>query len=155
MTRATSSHRLAAGALLGVVVLLAPACGDGGAEAGGGEARRIDVTISDFVFDPSSISVAPGESVTITLANEDDVPHTLMAEEIDVDVQVEAGASGAGTFTMPGEDGTYAFHCHIHPAMTGEFVVGEDTGSSGDDMEDHDMESPDTGEGDDENDDGY
>ncbi len=102
-----------------------------------------------FVFQPASIQAAPGETIAITLTNEDTAPHTLTSEEIGLDVKVEGSSTGSGSFTVPSEPGNYTFHCHIHPDMTGELIVGEGGAGHGSDH------SPDTGEGDEENDDGY
>jgi len=91
----------------------APESSEGGGE--GGDA----VTIVDFNFDPSPITVAAGTEVTWT--NEDDATHTVTAEDDSFDSDdLEKGATYAETFD---EAGTFAYVCSIHPSMSGELVV--------------------------------
>ncbi len=77
------------------------------------------VTISDFKFNPATLTVPVGTTVTWT--NNDEEPHTIAAKD--------------GSFHSPGMDthGTYSFTfatpgsydyiCSIHPFMTGTVVV--------------------------------
>ena len=79
------------------------------------------VKISNFSFQPASITVPAGGTVVWT--NEDSVPHTITAN----DGSFDSGSIGGGsqyehTFSQPG---TYRYHCAIHPSMTGEVIVSE------------------------------
>ncbi|RDH74431.1 plastocyanin [Mycolicibacterium moriokaense] len=77
------------------------------------------VSISDFKFNPATLSVPVGTTVTWT--NQDEEPHTIAAKD--------------GAFHSPGLDthgtysftfataGTYDYVCSIHPFMTGTVVV--------------------------------
>jgi amicyanin len=77
------------------------------------------VAISDFKFNPDTLTVPVGATVTWT--NNDEEPHTIAAKD--------------GSFHSPGMDthGTYSFTfttagsydyiCSIHPFMTGTVVV--------------------------------
>jgi amicyanin len=77
------------------------------------------VAITDFKFNPATLTVAVGTTVTWT--NQDEEPHTIAAKD--------------GSFHSPGMDthGTYSFTfttagsydyiCSIHPFMTGTVVV--------------------------------
>jgi amicyanin len=77
------------------------------------------VSISDFKFNPATLTVPVGTTVTWT--NQDEEPHTIAAKD--------------GSFHSPGLDthGTYSFKftapgsfdyvCSIHPFMTGKVVV--------------------------------
>lgn len=77
------------------------------------------VAISDFKFNPATLTVPVGTTVTWT--NNDEEPHTIAAKD--------------GSFHSPGLDthGTYSFTfatpgsydyiCSIHPFMTGTVVV--------------------------------
>jgi plastocyanin len=112
------------------------------------------VTTKDFKFDPSTIETAPGEKITLTLTNLDDAPHTIHAEDIGIVVQTDASSAATETFLFPTEPGTYQFHCHIHQEMKGTIVVGEASTGGGEDTEHGEEHDPDTGEGDQENDDG-
>lgn len=90
--------------------------GDEEAEATGGSA----ITIAGFAFDPEATEVAAGTTVTVT--NDDSVPHTWTADDGAFDSgQLAGGDTFEHTFT---DAGTFAFHCEIHPAMTGTVTVG-------------------------------
>ncbi len=122
----------------GVALLLLVGCGEAGDEgtggsAGGGgaaDAETIQLTASDFAFDPTEIAVEPGQEVALTLTNEDDVTHSFTAEDLDVEVVADGGGSESTTFTAP-DEGAVEFHCKFHSDMTGEISVG---GSGGDDQ---------------------
>jgi plastocyanin len=80
----------------------------------------LTVTIKNFAFMPAHFTVPPG--ATITVSNEDNVIHTLTANN---------GAFNTGnvlrsqpvTFTAPTQPGSYPFHCLRHPYMTGALTV--------------------------------
>jgi plastocyanin len=79
------------------------------------------VTIQNFAFSPSSITVKKGTKVTWT--NKDSVAHTV--NETDGKTgpnssDVNPGSSYSFTFNSPG---TYHYHCAIHPSMLGTVVV--------------------------------
>jgi amicyanin len=77
------------------------------------------VAITDFKFNPVTLTVPVGTTVTWT--NQDEEPHTLAAKD--------------GSFHSPGMDthgtysykfttpGSYDYICSIHPFMTGTVVV--------------------------------
>jgi plastocyanin len=89
----------------------------GGSGSGGGSSDD-GVTASDFTF--SSFTAAPGAEVTFQ--NEDDVRHTMTADDGSFDSGEVDGGSSA-TITAPSEAGDHAFHCEIHPSMTGTLTV--------------------------------
>ncbi|HUZ01900.1 MAG TPA: cupredoxin family copper-binding protein [Thermomicrobiaceae bacterium] len=78
------------------------------------------VTIDNFSFRPRTVVVPAGATVTWT--NHDDVPHTVTSNM-------------PGLFGSPALDtnehythrfdtsGSYAYHCAIHPIMTGTVIV--------------------------------
>jgi len=77
------------------------------------------VTIKGFAFDPASISVTVGTTVTWT--NEDGTAHTVTFDSGGVDSgHLATGATYSRTFDAPG---TFAYHCAIHPSMTGTVTV--------------------------------
>jgi plastocyanin len=106
---------------------LAAGCGGGGhgatasAPSGGASSRApAAISIRDFKFSPGTISVRSGARVRI--ANSDSTPHTVTADDghsFDSGT-VQPGASAS--IHVPGT-GTYAYHCTIHPFMTGTLVV--------------------------------
>jgi LPXTG-motif cell wall-anchored protein len=99
-------------------------------------AASTGVTISDFQFSPSSVTVNVGDTVTWT--NNGPTPHSATSSGGVWDTGImDAGKSGSHTFTEPG---TFAYICTPHPNMHGTVVVqaaasqtggGEDTGSGG------------------------
>lgn len=88
----------------------------------GGEQRGLPIVIKNFMFQPMSVTVAPGAVVTVR--NEDTVTHTL-TDESDPKLfstgDIAAGQSK--TFKAPNAAGSYGFICSIHQYMTGTIVV--------------------------------
>jgi LPXTG-motif cell wall-anchored protein len=89
------------------------------------------VTIRDFSFGPSSVTVHVGE--TVTWSNQGHTAHTATARNGSFDTgTLKAGRSGSHTFAQAG---TISYFCSIHPFMHGTVVVaaaaGGSTGSSG------------------------
>jgi plastocyanin len=77
------------------------------------------VTIANFSFQPATITVPVGTTVTWT--NDDSASHTVTAD--DGSFTSESLGQGA-TFTraFPAA-GTFAYHCRIHPSMTAVVTV--------------------------------
>jgi plastocyanin len=75
--------------------------------------------IRGFAY-PADLAVAAGGSITWT--NADGAPHTVTFD----DGTCASGTIGAGGSATVRYDvaGTFAFHCSIHPTMTGTLVVG-------------------------------
>ena len=117
-------------ALLGALLLAG--CGDDDADdavpatepttettAGSGEAADDAVAIAGFAFGPDTLTVPSGTTVTWT--NDDSTSHTVTADDDSFDSgSLADGATFEHTFD---EAGTFAYHCEIHPTMTGEVVV--------------------------------
>jgi plastocyanin len=77
------------------------------------------VTIAGFAFDPATVTIQDGDSVTWT--NQDSVAHTATAGHGSFDTgPIANGASDTVTFDTAG---TFAYICSIHPQMTGSVVV--------------------------------
>ena len=77
------------------------------------------VTVANFSFQPATITVPVGTTVTWT--NTDSAGHTVAAD----DGSFTSGTLGTGamfgqTFSTAG---TFAYHCSIHASMTGTVVV--------------------------------
>jgi plastocyanin len=77
------------------------------------------VSIAGFAFQPGSLEVAAGTTVTWT--NDDPAPHTVTA----ADGSFDSGtlASGATFSQVFDAAGTFAYACAIHPTMTGTIIV--------------------------------
>jgi plastocyanin len=82
--------------------------------------RGTEVSIVDFAFQPGSLGVAAGATVTWT--NKGNAPHTVTSDNGLFDSgQIAPGLSFTWTFDTPG---TYTYHCSIHPqVMNGSIVV--------------------------------
>lgn len=77
------------------------------------------LTIDNFTFAPTSVTVAPGTTVTWT--NRDDIPHTVTSTtKVFKSQALDTGDTFTYTFKQPG---TYAYFCSLHPHMTGTIVV--------------------------------
>lgn len=120
--------RRIAGVSLVAFALLAAACGGGGTEGGGGgetggggggTGGGADLTIANFAFEPSTLRVVEGQTITVT--NEDSVAHTFTTDDGAVDVRIGGGETVEVTLSGVSSGG---FHCEIHPSMTGTLEVG-------------------------------
>ena len=77
------------------------------------------VTMKDFMFSPTSLTVKAGSTVTWT--NEDDEPHTVVSDDkLFRSGSLDTNQSFKFTFDKAG---TYHFTCSIHPRMLGTIVV--------------------------------
>lgn len=81
----------------------------------------LQVTIKNFAFSPATLTVGPGQQVTVM--NQDTVAHTLTASDKSFDTgPIQPGASA--TFTTPQQTGDHPYICTIHPFMHGTLTVG-------------------------------
>lgn len=77
------------------------------------------VNIVDFEFQPSSITVSVG--TTVTWHNMGSVTHTVTSTS---GLFNSGNISPGGTFPFTFENaGTYTYHCSIHTSMTGTVIV--------------------------------
>ncbi len=72
---------------------------------------EITVTAKFATFEPSTITVAKGETVKLTLISTD-APHTFTIDELGVNVSVGAGQTVTKEFTVE-KAGTFAFYCAV------------------------------------------
>ena len=78
-----------------------------------------DVMIKNFSFQPGSINVTNG--TTVTWANDDPAAHTVTSSDgIFNSGNIAPGAVFNFTFTKPGK---YEYQCLIHPSMVGNVIV--------------------------------
>jgi plastocyanin len=81
-----------------------------------GEAK---IVIANFAFDPVTVTVPVGTTVTWT--NEDSATHTITSDSGDWDSgRLKNGQLFSHTFT---EAGTFSYHCSIHSSMKGTIIV--------------------------------
>jgi plastocyanin len=77
------------------------------------------VSIKNFAFNPGSITVPAGTTVTWT--NDDSAGHTVTADDGSFDSKtIASGDSFSQDFATAG---TFTYKCTIHPSMTGTVVV--------------------------------
>jgi plastocyanin len=78
------------------------------------------VTIKNFAFSPSVLTVSSG--TTVTWVNEDSTVHTVTSDsgsELNSG-EVPSGQSYTHTFNTAG---TFSYHCSIHTSMKAQIVV--------------------------------
>jgi plastocyanin len=81
----------------------------------------VALNISNFVYSPNPLTVAPAAVISVT--NKDDTAHTVTA----YDSAFSTGAIAPRTtvtFVAPASPGTYRFFCVIHPKMIATLIVG-------------------------------
>lgn len=128
-----------AAVLRGLLLVMLTACGGGG----GGVTTNIDVSMTDFQFQPSQFTVPAGQEITFNSQNTGAVVHNFVIMKLgtsampmfdDEDIpnvywQVELlpGASTNTSFTAPMEPGEYEVICktegHIASGMLGKLIV--------------------------------
>jgi plastocyanin len=77
------------------------------------------VSISGMKFNPPTLEVAAGDTITFT--NEDSAPHTATANDGAFDTG-RLGKGESATVTI-GVAGTFDYICKIHPSMKGQVVA--------------------------------
>ena len=92
----------------------------------GAQNAPVAVGIDNFTFNPQTLTVKAGATVTWT--NKDDIPHAVAAVNKEFKSKaLDTDDAYSFTFTTPG---TYAYFCSLHPHMTGTIVVEAATGST-------------------------
>jgi len=119
--------------LAGVMALAAGACGgadqDGDASDAGQEARVVEVAMIDHAFDPDSLDVSKGETVTFKFTNDGTVTHEAFIGDAEaqeehggeMETGMEGHNEGGEVLTLePEETGqlTYTFD------EVGEIIIG-------------------------------
>ncbi|HLO13409.1 MAG TPA: plastocyanin/azurin family copper-binding protein [Anaerolineales bacterium] len=114
------------------------ACG-----GGGGVSNKINVTMTDFQFQPSQFTVPAGQEITLNATNNGAVVHNFVVmkkgtsagdsfDDEDTpnvywEVELQPGGSANTTFTAPTEPGDYEVVCrtagHIAAGMTAKLTV--------------------------------
>ncbi len=122
------SMKLALAAAAFAALLVAVACGSSTSPVtptppaptgGGGGSSTGNVTIANFAFSPTSVTVKAGTSVT--WQNNDTTTHRPAADNGSFDAgAISPAASSSVTMNTPG---TFSYHCTIHPFMTASVTV--------------------------------
>jgi uncharacterized cupredoxin-like copper-binding protein len=110
---------------------------------GGGPSTKIDVTMTDFQFQPNQFTIPAGQEISFSSTNNGAVVHNFVImklgttagdffDEEDVpnvywEVELLPGASADTSFTAPSEPGEYEVVCrtegHIVSGMTAKLTV--------------------------------
>jgi plastocyanin len=103
--------------------LLLAACGTttkSGSPATSSHGSGTSISISNFMFQPMSLTVSPGATVKVT--NKDSATHTLTATGNQFNTG-DIDQNQTKTFTAPMKPGTYHYICSIHQYMMGTITV--------------------------------
>lgn len=116
--------------------LLLTACGGGG--------TTVNVTVTDFAYDPSTITVSAGDTINLHVTNKGSVEHEFAIMKLGTSVtppfgdkdegniyweldEIQSGTTKSDTFTAPSEPGEYEIVCglagHIENGMVGKLIV--------------------------------
>src|SRR4051812_40463426 len=99
-------------------------------------ASAADVTIKNFAFDPSTITINQGDSVTWTWAGPD-TNHSVTSDPNQADsFDSDPGRTPSSADHLPGStfahtfntSGTFTYICKVHSFMTGKVIVNEPGG---------------------------
>lgn len=110
---------------------------------GGGASTKINVTMTDFQFQPNQFTVPAGQEITFSSSNNGAVVHNFVImklgtsagdffDEEDVpnvywEIELQPGGSVDTSFTAPSEPGEYEVVCrtegHIVSGMTAKLTV--------------------------------
>lgn len=105
--------------------LLFISCSKSNGYNSGNSASTATVSIKNMAFNPLSLSVTTG--TTVTWVNNDTTAHTVTADDGSFNSGIIAtGAKFTWAFSTAG---TFAYHCTLHPEMMGTVVVAKMPGS--------------------------
>ncbi|WP_329458997.1 cupredoxin domain-containing protein [Streptomyces sp. NBC_01497] len=82
---------------------------------------KTTITINNFKFMPSKLTVKAGAKVTVT--NKDTTAHTVTGTGSGKFNTGHIQPGKTTTFTAPNKAGSYPFDCSIHPFMKGTLTV--------------------------------
>lgn len=90
------------------------------------QARTIDVNARAFGYEPASLSVQRGDTITLKLESGDAL-HGLYVDGYEIELNADPGHSSSITFVAD-KEGKFKFRCSIscgalHPFMIGELHV--------------------------------
>jgi plastocyanin len=89
-------------------------------DANSTSSKQNRIEIKDFAFNPQTLTVKSGE--TVTWINRDEEPHTVVSVGKKFKKSTALDTDQEFTITA-GAPGTYTYFCSVHPKMTGTIVV--------------------------------
>lgn len=127
--------------LLLVAVVLLAGCGSddsndqAAGDTTGGDRGSVELTATDFKFNPSMVELAKSGEMTFTLVNDGQTTHALEIEGQGIEEESDEIDGGATTtLTVDLKPGEYEFYCpvdgHREMGMEGTIVVGGTSGGT-------------------------
>jgi plastocyanin len=127
---------MTAGLIAATAGLVLAGCGGGGgskssattassAASNAGGPATLSLATQDFKFVPTTLTATAGKPVTVTVKNNGQAEHNFSISSLQVDKDVEKGATQTVTFT-PSQSGTVQFFCKYHKdsqGMVGSLTV--------------------------------
>ena len=99
-------------------------------------AEKVEMELDDFYFEPTVLTGAPGQRITVDMHNEGKALHNIAARQQGLDKDVKAGQRATAALRFP-RSGQLVFVCKYHTAqnMRGGLEAGKAkrSSSSGDD----------------------
>jgi plastocyanin len=92
--------------------------------------QGLEVEVDDFYFAPTVLEGDAGQSLTVTLFNEGDAPHTFTVDELDIDQELQPGDEDVTVDVTFPDSGALVFYCRFHAdgGMLGGLSAGGDLG---------------------------
>jgi plastocyanin len=119
-----SSRRAGAG-LLALMLAFSACVVSGDEENDEGTVTQVEVTATDFSFDPTTILLDVGTTAEVSFTNDGTVLHSFTVPDFEFEVEAEAGDGQTVTFAVTDEPGSYEFFCKYHPnEMMGTISIG-------------------------------
>jgi plastocyanin len=86
--------------------------------------RKVNLTAANFKFVPATVTVKAGETVKLTIANQDKFAHNVASQDGKLAYTVlPADQSTSILWVAPNEAGDYPVNCNWHPGMQFTVVV--------------------------------
>ncbi|MEW4229639.1 cupredoxin domain-containing protein [Priestia megaterium] len=86
--------------------------------------KAMEVQLNDDYFNPETITVPSGKTITLILKNKGQKEHTFTVEKLGIDAEVQPGKEKTIT-VKPQNSGTYELICryHFNSGMVGKVIV--------------------------------
>ncbi|WP_394509699.1 cupredoxin domain-containing protein [Priestia aryabhattai] len=86
--------------------------------------KAMEVQLNDDYFNPETITVPSGKTITLIFKNKGQKEHTFTVEKLGIDAEVQPGKEKTIT-VKPQNPGTYELICryHFNSGMVGKVIV--------------------------------
>ncbi|WP_129707577.1 cupredoxin domain-containing protein [Priestia megaterium] len=86
--------------------------------------QAMEVQLNDDYFNPETITIPSGKTITLILKNEGQKEHTFTVEKLGIDAEIQPGKEKTIT-VKPQNPGTYELICryHFNSGMVGKVIV--------------------------------